>query len=62
MIKLLAEQAEKECAHITKNYAWEWEIKFAELIIQECNKLLSKNSVEQYTNAIKLEEHFFPHD
>jgi len=38
-IKELAEQAEKECAGIDKNYAWEWEKKFAELIVLKCADL-----------------------
>ena len=59
MIKRPALEATELC---NTQEAWIWEIKFAELIIQECNKLLSKNTVEQYTNAIKLDAYFFPHD
>jgi len=51
-IKELSVQAEQDCC---TNIAWEWEKKFAELIIRECIDLVQFNS-KGAGEAIK--EHF----
>lgn len=50
-IKLLAEQAEKECINVTENFAWEWEKKFAELIVRECSQICKKVNSVKVVNA-----------
>jgi hypothetical protein len=62
-IKELAEQAENACAHIGQNFAWEWEQKFAELIIKDCAEVYRANVKRfrplfptEFSNA--LIEHF----
>ena len=56
IIKELAGQADEECANIELNFAWEWEKKFAELIINRCINILDTN--EEYVGSALLMEHF----
>lgn len=44
LIKQIAERTEKECSHINLNFAWEWEKKFAELIVHECLIIVENNN------------------
>lgn len=68
-IKALAYQADKECVDAGLNQAWEWEKRFAELIILECEKVsknpkwYSESPSDGWRNPIKyvcraFKEHF----
>ena len=69
-IKTLAYQADKECVAAGLNHAWEWEKRFAELIIKDCLEIVQKRTRGPYEitmtpetrNAwntwIEIKEHF----
>lgn len=60
-VKVLYEQAAAQCS---EGSAWEWEMKFAELIVEECAKVAWRNTPDyeelDYSHLIsnKIKEHF----
>lgn len=50
-VKRLYEQAAAQCS---EGSAWEWELKFAELIVQECATIAKKEQEWNDTHEIKV--------